>query len=605
MHNNIKYSIIIPTYNYAAYLPDAINSVLDQDYPGTEILVIDDASTDNTPEVANAYKGRIIYHRLEKNIGASGAWSYGLQRARGEYLCKLDADDQQMSGYLKTVDNVFVQDQSIGLVATSVRILINNNKLAGTEKLVDEDITLSPEKFRERLLQEFFFRMPGVCMRRSITVSHDAPMHNLFQIHDWEYFLRVTKGYKARLIAKPLAIYRIHDRSITKTALHENILAADCTRWLDHAVRQGSNYMDEDERNILAGSLAILVMRGIRLPYTPKKIIRYLAVRKIAMIGGRPALHSLHGYMFNKGFNIILKVFNYLLSIPRRFAKWSGWRLNRGYELFCKGGFASGMRFVREESKNTWIALTKRLPVDESQIRVECNLCGWRGKGFQTHCGAGYIVYDCICPACGSFPRHRGYAYVIENYLKSDLRKINSADGIKLLFAPEFAVYGYLLQYINDLAGLDYSVINSMVNFRANIIRLPIGDNSVSFLSCFHVIEHIANDRAALAELNRVLHVSGKAIICVPVNFDSVKTIEFGKPNPLLEDHYFDYGMDFGERLTGAGFKGKAFRLSKIMPKEMFAKHALQDELIFILQKTIDGENPVVHDHEGNIIYGQ
>ena len=604
MQNNIRFSIIIPTYNYAAYLPDAINSVLDQDYPGTEILVIDDASTDNTPDIANTYTGKIIYHRLEKNIGASGAWSYGLQQARGEYLCKLDADDQQMPGYLKAVDNAFAQDPSIGLVATSVMILLNNNKLAGTENLVDQDITLSPYDFRKRFLQEFFFRMPGVCVRRNITDSHNAPMHNLYQIHDWEYFLRVTRGYKARLLARPLAIYRIHDRSITKTALHENILSGDCTRWLDHASKKGNTYMGEYERNILAGSLAILVMRGIRLPYTPKKIIRYLAVRKIAMVGGKEALHRLHRYMFNKGFSILLKIIRYLLSLPHRLATWSGWRFKRGYELFCKGGFTSGIRFIREESKNTWISLTKRLPVEERKVRVECNICGWRGKGFHTHCGAGYIVYDCICPSCGSFPRHRGYAYVIENYLKTDLRKINSADGIKILFAPEFSVYRYLLQYVNDLVGLDYSVINTLVNVRANILRLPFDDNAVGFLSCFHVIEHIADDHAALAELNRILRADGRAIICVPVNFNSVKTIEFGKPNPLLEDHYFDYGMDFGERLTGAGFKGVAFRLSKIMPKALFSKLALQDELLFILQKTIGGESPRVHDHEGTVMYG-
>ena len=59
MERPLKFSIIIPTYNYAAYLPDAINSVLEQDYPDTEILVIDDASTDATTEIAHGFGNRI------------------------------------------------------------------------------------------------------------------------------------------------------------------------------------------------------------------------------------------------------------------------------------------------------------------------------------------------------------------------------------------------------------------------------------------------------------------------------------------------------------------------------------------------------------------
>ena len=59
MERPVQFSLIIPTYNYALYLPDAINSVLEQDYPGTEILVIDDASTDSTTDIANGFGSRI------------------------------------------------------------------------------------------------------------------------------------------------------------------------------------------------------------------------------------------------------------------------------------------------------------------------------------------------------------------------------------------------------------------------------------------------------------------------------------------------------------------------------------------------------------------
>lgn len=603
MLNNIKFSIIIPTYNYAGYLPDAINSVLDQDYPETEILVIDDASSDNTPDVAKTFKGKIIYQRLGKNLGPSGAWSQGLRLARGDYLCKLDADDQQMPGFLATVDNAFALDEAIGFVATSVMMMRHDNKMPVAKSITDRDVTLDADTFRERFLREFFFHMPGITIRRNATNTHSAPEHDLYQLHDWEYFLRVTRGYKARLIAKPLAIYRLHPGSITSTAQKEGILEQDCVTWMNIAVKKGDSYMDKDERNVLAGSLAIHMMRSIKLPGINKVLIRYPSARKIAVRGGDEAVDRLNRYLLNKGIQISCRKLSKYVRLPVRIAKWLSRKTRRCSEMFIKGGVQSGCRYISEELKNTWTLLTRHVPVDESKIRVTCNMCGWKGKRFNTHCGAGYVVYGCLCPLCGSFPRHRGFAYLIDNYLKADLRKTCLLPGARLLFSPEFAVYHYLLQYINDLTGVDFSPVNMLVDFRANIMKLPIRDNSAVFISCFHVIEHVPSDRSALAELNRILDPRGKAVICVPIKFSSMKTKEFGKPNPLLEGHYYDYGLDFGYRLIDTNFKGVAFRLSKIMSNELFRKMSLQDELIFILQKTVKGEHPVIRDHTGDILY--
>ena len=146
-----------------------------------------------------------------------------------------------------------------------------------------------------------------------------------------------------------------------------------------------------------------------------------------------------------------------------------------------------------------------------------------------------------------------------------------------MLFAPENAIYNFLSRYLDDLIGIDLSLINTMVKVQGNILKTPFNDNSVSFVSCFHVIEHVSDDRAALAELNRILLPGGKAVICVPVKFSSMKTIEFGKPNPLLEDHYYEYGLDIGDRLIEAKFCGTAFRLSKIILTNMYSRYSLQD----------------------------
>src|SRR5919107_192619 len=85
-------SVVIPCYNQAHFLSEAIESVLAQTYPYFEIIVVDDGSTDNTSEVAGRYSGvRCI---RQDNQGLSGARNSGLRHSKGEYLVFLDADDR-------------------------------------------------------------------------------------------------------------------------------------------------------------------------------------------------------------------------------------------------------------------------------------------------------------------------------------------------------------------------------------------------------------------------------------------------------------------------------------------------------------------------------
>ena len=85
-------SVIIPTYNSAEFLGQAIDSVLEQTFLDFEIIIVDDGSTDRTPEVAAQYSDHITYIR-QPNGGNAAARNRGLAEARGRWLCFLDADD--------------------------------------------------------------------------------------------------------------------------------------------------------------------------------------------------------------------------------------------------------------------------------------------------------------------------------------------------------------------------------------------------------------------------------------------------------------------------------------------------------------------------------
>lgn len=86
-------SIIIPTYNRAHFLKEAINSVLSQTYKNWELIIVDDGSTDNTSEVVRGFADKRIVYLKQENMGAPVARNRGIKESKGEYIAFLDSDD--------------------------------------------------------------------------------------------------------------------------------------------------------------------------------------------------------------------------------------------------------------------------------------------------------------------------------------------------------------------------------------------------------------------------------------------------------------------------------------------------------------------------------
>jgi glycosyltransferase involved in cell wall biosynthesis len=113
----MKISAIIDTYNYARFLPDAVESVLSQAVFGheLEVVLVDDGSTDGTPGVAAAFAGRVRYVRKE-NGGQGSAFNAGFAAATGDIFCMLDGDDVWAPGKLAAVAAAFAADPGVGMV---------------------------------------------------------------------------------------------------------------------------------------------------------------------------------------------------------------------------------------------------------------------------------------------------------------------------------------------------------------------------------------------------------------------------------------------------------------------------------------------------------
>ena len=117
-----RVTVLIPCYNLGAYLDDAIESVLAQTYQDFEILIVDDGSTD--PETVRLLDGYVrpkttVYRTPNRKLAA--ARNFLIQRARGEYLCALDADDKLHPEYLEKTAAALGEDPSLGFVSTRLQ----------------------------------------------------------------------------------------------------------------------------------------------------------------------------------------------------------------------------------------------------------------------------------------------------------------------------------------------------------------------------------------------------------------------------------------------------------------------------------------------------
>jgi len=122
-------SIIIPTYNHGRYLKDSLESVLKQTYPKTEVIVVDDGSTDDTKDVVAKYPVKYVF---QNNQGTSAALNNGIRLSSGEFFMAMGADDMMSEDYVAKTLKLMLTDRNIGIVYTGGKFFgeRNDNLLA-------------------------------------------------------------------------------------------------------------------------------------------------------------------------------------------------------------------------------------------------------------------------------------------------------------------------------------------------------------------------------------------------------------------------------------------------------------------------------------------
>ncbi|MFE1748127.1 glycosyltransferase family 2 protein [Coleofasciculus sp. H7-2] len=225
MNNNPKVSILINNYNYARFLAEAIDSALNQSYSHTEVIVVDDGSTDNSREIIASYKDKIT-PVLKENGGQASAFNAGFAASTGDIICFLDADDIYVSEKVAEVVDAFSDRADLGWCFHSLKwvdaegkpsLTKNGNEAASISKKGDENPKREydlREHIKKGKLKDKLDDLPSttaLCFRRSL-LQQILPMPEAKRIGLNDGYLEFTAiGLSKGLIFdKELALYRVH-----------------------------------------------------------------------------------------------------------------------------------------------------------------------------------------------------------------------------------------------------------------------------------------------------------------------------------------------------------------------------------------------------------
>ena len=236
-----KVSVVVPNYNYARFLEARINSILSQTYPIHELIILDDASTDDSKNTINDIletaentchdiKFRFLPNR--KNTGKSIAqWQKGFKEATGDFIWLAEADDLSDPNFLATVMEKFTQDKNI-VLSFSNSVAINQR---GKTLLYDfQNHSVDKEKTRhwrtdyindgQQEIEQYLSRRCTIPNVSAVVFKNDKPVpfqkyleeaKQFTQVGDWYFYLKVLGHGKIAYSRPSLNFFRIHQGSVT------------------------------------------------------------------------------------------------------------------------------------------------------------------------------------------------------------------------------------------------------------------------------------------------------------------------------------------------------------------------------------------------------
>lgn len=214
----MKVSIILPTYNRASLLAQAIDSVLNQTFKDFELIIVDNYSADDTESVVKSYNDkRIRYFKNQNNGLVSINRNYGIQKSHGEYIAFLDDDDLWLPEKLEKQAELMDSNKDLGLVYSGSQVIDSKGDLAKSAYFRSLK-PLTGNIFNELLASNFIPQLTVLVRREALNkVGLFDLKYKISQ--DYDLWLRIARYYPIDFIRQPLAKYRLHSESTSQKAM--------------------------------------------------------------------------------------------------------------------------------------------------------------------------------------------------------------------------------------------------------------------------------------------------------------------------------------------------------------------------------------------------
>ncbi|MDA8430931.1 MAG: glycosyltransferase [Geobacteraceae bacterium] len=233
-----KVSVIVPAFNSARYIQDALVSVLAQGYQDLEIIVVDDASTDNTAEVVTGLDShKISYTRLPENHGGpSTARNIGIKNSRGDYIVLFDSDDLMLPGRIEYAVSAMDEHPEVGMVCSdAVKFdAIKGNyaynhlnpghygrfRALETRHVGSNLSIIDKQQAYSCLFYENYVQTSSVTIRKKVFDDIGYFDESLPNAEDWDMWFRISHSYDLGFIDTVCIRYRVRADSITTRSAH-------------------------------------------------------------------------------------------------------------------------------------------------------------------------------------------------------------------------------------------------------------------------------------------------------------------------------------------------------------------------------------------------
>jgi glycosyltransferase involved in cell wall biosynthesis len=237
--NNPLVSICLPTYNYAHYLPAAISSCLRQTYEEIELIIVDDASTDDSRRVIESFSDpRLRFSENPVRLGLAGNWNRSLSLVRGDIVKFIFADDYLREDAIEEIVKAY-ENPSIDLAFSSARVIDGGGKYLYTHEPYSQTTLLpGPAEALRCLIKGNYIGGPSSVAVRTRTFKRVGTFDETLRFHvDQEMWIRILLQGDAYFLSPPLVSVRQHEGSETSRLDRAGETDEDNLRFLTGCLR--------------------------------------------------------------------------------------------------------------------------------------------------------------------------------------------------------------------------------------------------------------------------------------------------------------------------------------------------------------------------------